>query len=134
MPHCFSERAVIEILFEELEEELDALHVRRHAEDERLELFDLPVGRNLRKSQEAFEKFFARYFEQRDSTRIEQLFSKALRDKRYEYAAIIFRLYERDWKESHPAYLQWIIVHVAGSANYSTFHLDSGEKVMASKT
>ncbi|MCB9285702.1 MAG: response regulator transcription factor [Lewinellaceae bacterium] len=25
------------------------------------------------------------------------------------------------------------IVHVAGSANYSTFHLDSGEKVMASK-
>lgn len=113
MPHCFSERAIIELL-EEIEDELGAIHIRRHGEDERLLFFDLPAGRNLARSQQEFGKFFARYFEQQNDKGVGPLFSKALLSKRYEYAAIIFRLFEREWKKSHPDYFQWIIDTLSG--------------------
>ena len=110
MPHTFSERSVLELFIQELEEVMDALHIRRdESRDGRLEFFELPSGRNLEKCQKAFRKFFAQYFDLKQTTSFEDFVSGGLAEKGYEYAAIVFRVYERNWKRDFPAYFQWIM-------------------------
>lgn len=109
MPHCFSERAVEEVLIEELERTLDALHIKRNPVDERLEIYGLPMGRNLSRSQRAFNKFLSRHFGLGDAESPGSFFRRALQGTPYKYAAIVFRMNEGQWGKDFPAYFRWIV-------------------------
>ena len=64
MPHSFAERMVYELIHEELDDADDAIHCLRKADKtKRVRIFDLPLKRNLEKSQKQFQTFFAEYFE-----------------------------------------------------------------------
>lgn len=109
MPHSFSEWAVLEIAFEELEEELSAIWYRRREESNRVQIFQLPVGRNLEKSKKDFKKFFAREFKFKPHVTFDKYIETGLPALPYEYVAFVFDFDGTNWLPFHKAYLQWII-------------------------
>ncbi len=109
MPHSFSEWAVLEVAFTELEEELSAMLYRRHADSNRVQIMRLPVGRNLDRSKRAFKKFFAEYFSFKTHQTFDKYIETGLPALSYEYVAFVFELDANSWKPDHQKYLQWII-------------------------
>lgn len=109
MPHSFSEWAILEIAFEELEEELSAIWYRRRAESNRVQIFQLPVGRNLEKSKKDFKKFFAKEFKFKPHVTFDKYIETGLPALPYEYVAFVFDFDGTNWLPFHKAYLQWII-------------------------
>lgn len=109
MPDRFSERAVVELLFQVLEDELEGLHRRLRPEDERLDIQRLTPGRNLQCLQRAFQKGLSRYFGGKEPNQEGGLFARYFRGKSYKYAAIAFQMNEGQWGKDHPAFFRWII-------------------------
>lgn len=106
-PDSFTERMVIEIILDELDEEEDAILCLRGA-DNRLMLEDLPLGRNLKRSQKAFAKYFSQRFELGDKT-MEQYLETGLPKLEYDYVTTVFEVFADKWKNFTSEYLEWII-------------------------
>lgn len=106
-PDSFTERMIIEIILDELDEEEDAILCLRGA-DNRLLLEDLPLGRNLKRSQKAFAKYFSQRFELGDKT-MEQYLETGLPKLEYDYVATVFEVFAEKWKDFTSEYLEWII-------------------------
>lgn len=109
MPHSFSEWAILEIAFTELEEQLSGILYRRRAESNRVQIFKLPIGRNLEKSKRAFKKFFAEYFNFKPHITFDKYIKTGLPTLPYEYVAFVFDYDSTHWGAFHKDYLQWII-------------------------
>lgn len=106
-PDSFTERMIIEIILDELDEEEDAILCLRGAGN-RLLLEDLPLGRNLKRSQKAFAKYFSQRFELGDKT-MEQYLETGLPKLEYDYVATVFEVFAEKWKDFTSEYLEWII-------------------------
>lgn len=106
-PDSFTERMIIEIILDELDEEEDAILCLRGA-DNRLMLEDLPLGRNLKRSQKAFSKYFSQRFELGERT-MEQYLDTGLPKLEYDYVATVFEVFAEKWKDFTDEYLNWII-------------------------
>ncbi|MFK7947184.1 MAG: hypothetical protein AB8G11_06330 [Saprospiraceae bacterium] len=106
-PDSFTERMIIEIILDELDEEEDAILCLRGANN-RLMLEDLPLGRNLKRSQKAFAKYFSKRFELGDKT-MEQYLETGLPKLEYDYVATVFEVFAEKWKDFTKEYLEWII-------------------------
>lgn len=106
-PDSFTERMIIEIILDELDEEEDAILCIRGS-DNRLMLEDLPIGRNLARSQKAFAKYFSQRFELGDKT-MEQYLETGLPKLGYDYVATVFEVFADKWKDFTLVYLNWII-------------------------
>lgn len=106
-PDSFTERMIIEIILDELDEEEDAILCLRGA-DNRLMLEDLPLGRNLKRSQKAFAKYFSQRFELGDKT-MKQYLDTGLPKLEYDYVATVFEVFAEKWKDFTNEYLEWII-------------------------
>ena len=106
-PDSFTERMIIEIILDELDEEEDAILCLRGA-DNRLMLEDLPMGRNLKRSQKAFAKYFSQRFELGDKT-MQQYLDTGLPKLEYDYVATVFEVFAEKWKDFTKQYLDWII-------------------------
>ena len=109
MPHSFSERMIYELIIEELDEEDEAIHVRRNEDSARVKFFDLPVGRKLERSQQEFKKFFGKYFQFKETETLDTFLKTGLPTMDYEYVAIVFEVMESKWKDFYMEYFQWII-------------------------
>ncbi len=106
-PDSFTERMIMEIILDELDEEEDAILFLRNS-DNRLVLEDLPLGRNLVRSQKAFEKYFSQRFELGERTMSEYL-ETGLPKLGYDYVVTVFEVFADKWKEFMIEYLDWII-------------------------
>jgi hypothetical protein len=106
-PDSFTERMIIEIILDELDEEEDAILCLRGT-NHRLILEDLPLGRNLQRSQKAFAKYFSQRFELGDKT-MEQYLETGLPKLEYDYIATVFEVFSDKWKDFSKEYLNWII-------------------------
>jgi hypothetical protein len=106
-PNSFTERMIIEIILDELDEEEDAILCLRDNRN-RIILEDLPLGRNFVRSQKAFAKYFAHRFELGDKTMQEYL-DTGLPKLEYDYIATIFEVFGDKWKDFSTEYLDWII-------------------------
>jgi len=109
MPHSFSERMIYELIIEELEENDEAIHLRRHEHSSRVKFFDLPLGRKLERSQQEFKKFFGNYFQFKETETLDTFLKTGLPTMDYEYVAIVFEVMESKWKDFFADYFQWII-------------------------
>jgi hypothetical protein len=114
MPASFSERMIYELIVEELEDKLEAIHCHPRENSARLKIHDLPLGRKLEYCQREFAKFLAEYFDLAEAGSLEQLVSQALSTLDYEYVALVFDLQEHKWKDFLPDYFKWIIRTFAG--------------------
>lgn len=110
-PNSFAERMIYELVIEELEEEMDAINYVRQSDSRRVQVEDLPLGRNLRNSQREFKKYFARRFGLMDSeTLFEDYIKTGLPKLDYQYVATVFDLNASRWDDSFMNdYLQWIV-------------------------
>lgn len=110
-PNSFAERMIYEVVIKELDEEFGAINFVRHPITHRVRIEDLPLGRNLPKSQKEFKKYFARRFNITDTeTAFEDYLSTGLPRLEYEYVSTVFELNASDWDERLlQEYLQWII-------------------------
>jgi hypothetical protein len=106
-PDSFTERMIIEIVLDELDEEEDAILCLRGVNN-RLILEDLPLGRNIERSQKAFAKYFSQRFDLGDKT-MEQYLETGLPKLEYDYVATIFEVFADKWKDFSKDYLNWII-------------------------
>lgn len=110
-PNSFAERMIYEVVIEELEEEFGAINYVRHPTTHRVKIEDLPLGRNLAKSQKEFKKYFARRFNITDTeTAFEGYLRSGLPKLEYQYVSTVFEISASDWDDSLiQTYLQWII-------------------------
>jgi len=106
-PNSFTERMIIEIILDELDEEEDAILCLRDNRN-RIVLEDLPLGRNFVRSQKAFAKYFAQRFELGERTMQEYL-DTGLPKLEYDYIATVFEVFGDKWKDFSAEYLDWII-------------------------
>ncbi len=109
MPHSFSERMIYELIIEELEEDEEGIHVRRHESNSRIKFFDLPLGRKLERSQQEFKKFIGQYFQFKETETLDTFLKTGIPNMDYEYVAIVFEVVESKWKDFFTEYFQWII-------------------------
>ncbi len=110
-PNSFAERMIYEVVIEELEEALDAISFVRHPITHRVKIENLPIGRNLAKSQKEFKKYFARRFHLTDAeTAFEDYLHTGLPKLEYQYVSTVFEISANDWNEQlMREYFQWII-------------------------
>lgn len=110
-PNSFAERMIYEVVIEELEEEFGAIDFVRHPITRRVKVEDLPLGRNLPKSQKEFKKYFARRFNITDAeTSFEDYLRTGLPKLEYQYISTVFEISASDWDAPlMQEYLQWII-------------------------
>jgi hypothetical protein len=106
-PDSFTERMVIQIILDELDEEEDAILCLRGTNN-RLILEDLPLGRNFQRSQKAFAKYFSQRFDLGEKT-MEQYLETGLPKLEYDYVATVFEVFADKWKDFSKDYLNWII-------------------------
>ena len=109
MPHSFSEWAILDIAFEELEEQMKGILYRRKPNGNRVKIFPLPLARNLEKSQKAFKRFFAEFFQFKTHTTFDHYIQTGLPSLNYEYVAFAFDLEGQGWKPFVKDYIQWLI-------------------------
>ena len=109
MPHSFSEWAILEIAFNELEEELFSILYRRKAESNRVQIEKLPVGRNLEKSKRAFKKYFAEFFSFKAHQTFDSYIQTGLPALQHEYVAFVFDFDGDRWLSHLPGYFSWLI-------------------------
>lgn len=105
MPQQFSERLLWEYIVEE-EPEYPNFRTRQ---DRRLIIEDLPLKRNLKKSQDAFEAYIAERFDLRGSRDIASFLSGDVVNYEFDFVLLAFRTLEKDWKDFIPDYYRWII-------------------------
>ncbi len=110
-PSSFSERMIYEVIIEELEEEYGAINYVRREDGRRVQVEDLPLGRNLRNSQRKFKKYFSERFGlDRQNTRFETYIQTGLPRLEYEFVATVFDLNASRWDKPLMAeYLQWLL-------------------------
>lgn len=107
-PNSFAERMIYEIIFEDLEEDLEAISFERRPDNTRILFNEFPLSRNLIRSKEKFKAYFAKRFELEEKDFIAFLDTGVPRMK-YDYVATVFTLNIGDWKERFmPLYLKWI--------------------------
>lgn len=109
MPPSFSERMIYELIYEELEENDNAIHLSRQPDTGRVQLYDLPIGRNLKRCQREFKKFFSRHFRFKDMEVFDNFITTGLPKMEYEYVALVFEISEVKWKDYFVDYFQWLI-------------------------
>ncbi len=110
-PRSFSERLVYEIegYLEDMEGGDQAFRYWPTPKNERVEPFELPVGRNLRASKIKFKKLLAEKLEFSGRTTIETYLKMGKPTLDYKAIAMCFVFREADWKDFIPDYFQWII-------------------------
>ncbi len=110
-PSSFAERMIYEVVIEELEEQIEAMHYVRRPDSRRVHVEDLPMGRNLANSQRDFKKYFSRRFGLGDSeTSFEDYLRTGLPKLQYEYVATVFDLNAGRWDMgTMNPYLNWIM-------------------------
>lgn len=127
-PRSFSERLVYEIAeyIEDIEGGDQAFRYWPEPDVDRVEAFELPVGRNLRASKIRFKKFVSEKLEFKGKQGIESYLEtgKPLLD--YKAIAMSFVYREEDWKPFINEYFQWIIhtfnhAHVQGDCPFFLF-------------
>lgn len=107
----FSERLVYEIdgYLEDMEGGEQAFRYWPTPRDERVEPFELPVGRNLRSSKVKFKKLLGEKLEFTGNQTIETYLNTGKPEMDYKAIAMSFVYQEEDWKPFIPEYFQWII-------------------------
>lgn len=110
-PSSFAERMIYEIVIEELEDEIGAMHYVHRADSRRVQIEDLPLGRNLANSQKDFKKYMSRRFALGETeTSFEEYLRTGLPKLQYEYIATVFDLNAGRWdKDMMSEYLNWIM-------------------------
>lgn len=116
-PDSFAERMVYELIIEELEEQVGAMHYVRRPDSRRMKIEDLPLGRNLANSQREFKKYFSRRFGFGDSeTPFEEYLQTGLPKLQYEYVATALDLNAGRWDAAlMKEYLAWIMDMFSGT-------------------
>lgn len=109
MPPSFSEALIYELIREELDEEKGALYCHRHESNNRIRFYSLPIGHNLKKCQQQFQKFLARYFEWNIDFTLEDFLNSSLPKIPYDQVTICFSLSQSHWNDCFPDYFQWIM-------------------------
>ncbi len=108
MPEQFAERLLWELM---KEEETEAPYFRSRDNGRPL-IETLPLRRNLRKSQEAFEKYIAELFELRGSHDLSAFLSGEVVNYEYDYIVLNFSVLEQEWRDFIPDYYRWIIAQL----------------------
>ena len=109
MPPSFSERMIYELIIEELDDNDQAILCDRKEQNNRIKIHPLPVGRNLKKSQQQFRKFFADFLEFEPHISFEDFLQTGIPRMEYGYVALVFEIYQSDWKPFYLDYFNWII-------------------------
>ncbi|MCG8329788.1 MAG: hypothetical protein MI974_18980 [Chitinophagales bacterium] len=109
MPPSFAERMVYELLVEELNGNTDALHIVQHEDSGRIKIQDLPMGRNVRKSQQRFKEYVQERFRFADTQSFDAFIETGVPNLPYDYVSVIFEIHERKWESFLEEYLQWMI-------------------------
>jgi hypothetical protein len=95
-----------------------AMHRVVDQDDGRVRVENLPIGRNLVKSQHEFKKYFSKRFSFHKDVSFEEYIQTGLPHLEYEYVSVIFETSEIKWKKHFASYLDWII------ANFNNPHPD----------
>lgn len=104
MPEQFTERLLLEYL---IDEEPDYPNYRTH--EKRLLIETLPLKRNLRKSQQAFEAYIAERFDLQGDRDIQSFLAGEVANYDFDFVLLAFQTLEEDWKDFIPDYYRWII-------------------------
>lgn len=110
MPQLLAERLLYELMHEELDDDQAAVFYRSDDEG-RLLIDDLPLKRNLRKSQQAFESYIARQFDLKGSRDLVSFLAGEVINYEYNYIVLAFSDRGSQWKSCDfiPDYYRWII-------------------------
>ncbi|MBK8922672.1 MAG: hypothetical protein IPM81_14400 [Saprospirales bacterium] len=115
MPPSLAERLIFEYLDEELRGSGESLWIDRRPGSERVSIHELPLGRNLERSKEAFFRYFCERepFQSGISshTAFTDFLHTGLPALPYSTVSAVFKLQENEWKDRDflPEYLRWII-------------------------
>lgn len=104
MPEQFTERLLLEYL---IDEEPDYPNYR--TQNKRLLIETLPLKRNLRKSQQAFEAYIAERFDLQGDRDIAAFLSGDVANYDFDFVLLAFQTLEEDWQDFIPDYYRWII-------------------------
>lgn len=104
MPEQFTERLLLEYLIDE-----EPSYPNYRTNNKRLLIETLPLKRNLRKSQQAFEAYIAERFDLQGDRDIEAFLSGDVANYDFDFVLLAFQTLEEDWKDFIPDYYRWII-------------------------
>ena len=108
-PEGFAERAVYELLEQELQGQIHSLDYRRRAADNRLSVEPLPLGRNAAKCKAEFAKYFAARYDLPGERAFEEWVRSGMPEIGSPYIAAAFSLQHDDWDQDMLGeYLRWI--------------------------
>jgi len=111
MPPSFAERAIYEIISDELGEEEEAMNYLRRPDNNRLNVEPLELKNSLRRTQKVFLKQLAKRFElaSRDFD-LETFTTTGIPKMQEEYVATVYNLDSMHWKEEFGGdFFQWTI-------------------------
>lgn len=109
MPPSFAERMIYELIIEELDEDLNAIYCERKEKENRIKIYDLPIGRKLEYCQKAFKKHFSQRFNFLDTSSFDSFIKTGIPRLEYKYVSLVFEIHERKWKNHFQNYFQWLI-------------------------
>ena len=109
MPPSFAERMVYELIHEEYDDDENSVDYKTRENNNRVRIFDLPLKRNLEKSQQSFRRFFSEYFNFKEEVEFDQYLKTGLPKVAYDVIAMPFEIHERKWKPFIPDFFQWLI-------------------------
>ncbi len=110
-PDSFGERMVYELRKDELKKHPEAILFKRRSDGKRVAFDELPMGRNLVRSQNAFKTYFSERFglHQANSS-FEEYLDTGLPTMGFEYVTLTFEIQAGDWNSKlMKDYLQWLI-------------------------
>lgn len=110
-PDSFAERMVYELRKEELSDRPEAVLFKRRSDGRRVAFDELPKGRNLTKSQDAFKAYFSdRFGLHQANTSFEDYLNTGLPSLGFEYVTLTFEIQAGDWNHRMMKdYLTWLI-------------------------
>lgn len=110
MPNLFAERMAYELIHQELDDDLSSVFFRSDPDVGRIVVADLPMGRNLRKSQQYFQRFILNNFNfpSSDISSFEDFLNYGINSLSYNYVIFPFQIHERQINDHIFDYLAWI--------------------------
>jgi len=111
MPPSFAERAIYEIISDELGEEAEAMNYLRRPDNNRLNVEPLELKNSLRRTQKVFLKQLAKRFELASrSFDLETFTTTGIPKMQEEYVATVYNLDSMHWKQGFGEdFFQWTI-------------------------